>query len=124
MKNTIIILILLLASCSKSSFNPNSVDGTWTMYEKGNVVYGRLAKVRYSNGNSYEYLSSVGKWSSDGTYTVQDSIFTFTSSTGSTIRKAIFELSVTGDTLTFRDLNYKTTYPHGGEPKDVFKRSE
>jgi len=114
MKKLIFIIAITLVSCAKKNVTP--YDGVYSV--QPGYLYGRAGAVKFENGKEYEKTSS--SWYQVGTYSFGDSIFTHTSSTGYTY-KALF--TVSGNKLTFRDINYRFNYPNGGEPKDVLTKN-
>lgn len=121
MRNLLIFITVLLASCSNRSVNPNSIEGEWSMYELGNVMFYKSVKMKLKNGNYYRYLST-GDWAKEGRYRFTDSTFTLITPPDDKEETVFFELSKTGDTLKLRSLYYRTQYPNGDEPIDKFRR--
>lgn len=116
MKNLLFILTILFISCSKNTQN-DLLNGEYRIKDTG-VIYEKTGTVKYDNGSAYEATS--GGWYKTGTFSYNDSVFTFTTNTGY-VRNVLYVF--TGGTLTFRDMNYKFNYPHGGEPKDVLVKN-
>lgn len=112
MKKLIFIIAVTLVSCAKQNVTP--YDGIYSI-RQADVLYEKLGYVKYENGNEYQG-NGTDKWYKIGTYSFGDSIFSHTSNTGYTYKALFF---VSGNTLTFKDVNYKFNYPSGGEPKDV-----
>ena len=114
MKNTltIIALILITGSCSKKS-QYDLLNGEYRI-QTADVLYGKTGAIKYEDGK--EYTPTSDGWYKTGNYTYNDSVFTYTSNAGSS-RSVLYVF--TGSTLTFRSMDYKFNYPHGGEPKDV-----
>jgi hypothetical protein len=112
MKKLIFILVITLVSCSKNA-QYDLLNGEYRI-QTADVLYERTGTVKYEDGKAYE--STSGGWYKTGDYTYNDSIFTYTTNTG---YKTNVLYVFTGSTLTFRDVNYKFNYPHGGEPKSV-----
>lgn len=111
MKKLIFIIAITLISCAKKNVTP--YDGIYSIRE-ANVLYEKLGSIKYQNGIEYQKTSS--SWYKIGTYSFSDSIFSHTTNAGYAEKALYF---VSGNTLTFRDVNYRFNYPSGGEPKDV-----
>ena len=113
MKNKLIIAMLLITvSCAKKNVTP--YDGIYRI-EQADVLYSKLGYVKFEEGKEYQG-NGADNWYKVGTYSFDDSIFSHTSNTGYTYKALYF---VSGNILTFRDINYKFNYPSGGEPKDI-----
>lgn len=115
MKKLIFILAITLVSCVKKNVTP--YDGIYRI-EQADVLYSKLGYVKFEEGKEYQG-NGADSWYKVGTYSFNDSIFSHTSNTGYTYKALYF---VSGNILTFRDINYKFNYPLGGEPKDVLKK--
>lgn len=109
MKNVIFIIAITLLSCKKQNIDIYGVEGVWGVQTPG-FIYQKSITVKYDNGKFYQ-LTSANNWFYLGDYGINDTIITH-----KTI-KGLWKLS--GNKLTFRDVNYRFNYPHGGEPKDV-----
>lgn len=114
MKKLIFIIAITLVSCAKKNATP--YDGIYSIQGRG-FLYEKSGTIKYENGKEYQQTSS--SWYQVGTYSFGDSIFSHTSTTGYTYKALFF---VSGNTLIYRDVNYKFNYPSGGEPKDVLTK--